>query len=77
VNNGKPDLAVRLINTRDARDRPVEKGVGIVAHAVEVTATIEDVGDVVAGETITRFSLRDATSSGVRVVHTPELLPGD
>ena len=75
---GKPDLAVGLIRTRDAGDRPAEEGVGILPHVAEVTATIENVGDAVAGETITRFWVRgDDVDRELRIVHTPELLPGD
>jgi hypothetical protein len=75
---GRPDLAVGLIKTRDAVDRPVEEGVGLVKNVVEVIATIENVGDALAGETTTRFWVR---STGVdrelRVVHTPEIPPGE
>lgn len=74
----KPDLAVGLITTRDARDRPAEEGVGILPHVVELTATIENVGDALADETTTRFWVRGADiDRELRVVHTPELLPGD
>lgn len=74
----KPDLAVGLIRTRDARDRPAEEGVGILPHVVELTATIENVGDALADETTTRFWVRGADiDRELRVVHTPELLPGD
>ena len=75
---GKPDLAVGLIRIRDAGDRPAEEGVGILPHVAEVTATIENIGDAVAGETITRFWVRgDGVDRELRIVHTPELLPGD
>jgi hypothetical protein len=77
---GRPDLAVGLIRTRDAADRPVEEGVGLLKNVVEVIATVENVGDVLAGETITRFWVR-GTSTDVdrelRVVNTPEIPPGD
>ena len=52
---GKADLAVGLIRTRGAGDRPAEEGVGILPHVAEVTATIANVGDTVAGETTTHF----------------------
>jgi len=75
---GKADLAVGLIRTRGAGDRPAEEGVGILPHVAEVTATIENVGDAVAGETTTRFWVRGADiDRELRIVHTPELLPGD
>ena len=75
---GKPDLAMRLIRTRDAADRPAEEGVGLLAHVVEVIATIENVGDGLADETTTRFWVRGAdVDRELRVVHTPEVLPGD
>ncbi|HEX6576915.1 MAG TPA: CARDB domain-containing protein [Jiangellaceae bacterium] len=75
---GKPDLAVGLIRTRDAGDRPAEEGAGILPHVAEVTVTIENVGDAVAGETITRFWVRgDEVDRELRIVHTPELRPGD
>jgi CARDB len=79
VTNGrKPDLAVGLIRTRDASERPAEEGVGIVAQVAELTAVIENRGDAIADETITRFSILGADSdSELRLVHTPELLPGD
>lgn len=74
----KPDLAVGLISIRDAHDRPVEEGVGLLSHIAEVTATIENIGDGVAGETTTRFWVRGAgVDRELRVIHTPELLPGD
>jgi hypothetical protein len=78
ADTGKPDLSVGLITTRDARGRPAGESAGIVAHVVEVTAIIENVGDAVADETITRFWLRGAkVDRELRIVHTPEILPGD
>jgi subtilase family serine protease len=78
TNAGMPDLAVGLIRTRDASDRPAEEGVGILPHVAEVTATIANVGDAIADETTTRFRVRGAgIDRELRVVHTPELLPGD
>lgn len=75
---GKPDLAAGLIRTRDAVDRPAEEGAGLLAHVVEVIATIENVGDVLAGETITRFWVRGAdVDRELRVVQTPEVPAGD
>ena len=75
---GRPDLAVGLIRTRDAVDRPVEEGVGLVKNVVEVIATIENVGDELAGETTTRFWVRSIeVDRELRVVHTPEIPPGD
>jgi CARDB len=75
---GRPDLAVGLIKTRDAVDRPVEEGVGLVKNVVEVIATIENVGDALAGETTTRFWLRSTdVDRELRVVHTPEIPPGE
>jgi subtilase family serine protease len=73
-----PDLAVRLIRTRDAGERPAEEGAGIVAEVAELTATIANLGDAVADETTTRFWVRGADMDReLRVVHTPGLLPGD
>jgi hypothetical protein len=73
-----PDLAVRLIRTRDDRDHPPEEKAGLVPHVVEIIATIANLGDGVAGETITLFRLRGSGVERVlRLVHTPELLPGD
>jgi subtilase family serine protease len=78
TSTGKPDLAVRLITTRDASERPAEEGAGIVADVVELTATIGNLGDAVADETTTRFWVRGADlDRELRVVHTPGLLPGD
>ena len=78
TNTGKPDLAVRLIRTRDASERPAEESAGIVAEVAELTATIANLGAAVADETTTRFWLRGADlDRELRVVHTPELPPGD
>jgi hypothetical protein len=50
----------------------------LAARVVEVIATIENVGDALAGETTTRFWLKGAgIDRELRVVHTPEILPGD
>jgi hypothetical protein len=75
---GQPDLAVGLIRTRDARERPPEEAVGIVPHVAELTAIIRNRGDATADETTTRFWVRGADiDQELRVVHTPALLPGD
>jgi subtilase family serine protease len=75
---GKPDLAVGLIRTRDASERPTEEGVGIVPYVAELTATVENQGDAFADETVTRFWVRGPdVDRELRVVHTPGLLPGD
>jgi hypothetical protein len=51
---------------------------GLAARVVEVIATIENVGDALAGETTTRFWLKGAgIDRELRVVHTPQILPGD
>ncbi len=74
----RPDLAVGLITMRDGRERPAPESAGIVAGVVEVTATIRNLGDALADETITRFWMRgDDVDREMRVVHTPGLLPGD
>ena len=68
TDGGKADLTVGLIRTRGAGDRPAEEGVGLLPN----------VGDAVAGETTTRFWVRgDDVDRELRIVHTPELLPGD
>src|SRR5919197_6147752 len=73
-----PDLAVGLITTRDAAERPPAERAGIVPGVVEVTAVIQNVGDALAEETVTRFWMRGAdVDRELRVVHTPALLPGD
>ncbi|HSI92115.1 MAG TPA: CARDB domain-containing protein [Jiangellaceae bacterium] len=78
ADTGKPDLSVGLITTRDASGRPARESAGLVAHVVEVIAIIENVGDAAADETITRFWLRGAgVDRELRIVHTPEILPGD
>ncbi len=78
TNVGKPDLAVGLIRTRDASERPIEEGAGIVPYVAELTATVENQGDAFADETATRFWVRGAgVDRELRVVHTPGLLPGD
>jgi subtilase family serine protease len=77
VNTGKPDLAVGLVKLRDAGERPAEE-VGMVAHVVEVIATIVNVGEVLANETTTRFWVEGADiNRELRIVHTPELPPGE
>jgi hypothetical protein len=52
--------------------------VGLVKNVVEVIATVENVGDALAGETTTRFWVRSTeVDRELRVVHTPEIPPGD
>jgi hypothetical protein len=78
TNTAKPDITVRLIRTRDPHERPAEEGIGIVWHVAELTATIANVGNGVAGETTTRFWVCGADiDKELRAIHTPELLPGD
>jgi hypothetical protein len=78
MNSDKPDLVVKLIRTRDARDRPADEGAGLLPHVAEVIATITNVGDAAAGETTTRFWIRGAhIDRELRVIHTPEVMPGD
>jgi CARDB len=73
----KPDLVVGLITTRDASERPAEEGAGLLAEVAEVTATIENRGDAMAGETITQFWVRGAdVDRELRVIQTPALPPG-
>jgi subtilase family serine protease len=75
---GKPDLTVGLIRTRDATERPIEEGVGMVPYVAELTAIVENRGDAIADETATRFWVRGAdVDRELRVVYTPGLLPGD
>jgi subtilase family serine protease len=75
---GKPDLKVVLIRIRGSTSRPVVEGVGILPHVVEVTATVVNIGDAAADETITRFWVSGAAvDRELRVVHTPALLHGD
>ena len=70
TNADKPDLVVRLIRTRDAHDRPAEEGGGLVAHVAEGTATIQNVGDAIAGETTARFWVRgEHVDRELRVIH--------
>ncbi|HEU4421255.1 MAG TPA: CARDB domain-containing protein [Pilimelia sp.] len=74
----KPDLAVGLIRTRDSSERSAEEGAGIVPYVAEVTAIVENQGDAVADETVTRFWVKGAdVDREIRVVLTPGLLPGD
>jgi hypothetical protein len=77
----RPELLVGLIVIRDAHERPAEEAVGIVGHVAELTATIRNVGEVDADETVTRFWVRgldgDQIDRELRAVHTPYLLPGD
>src|SRR5690606_70245 len=76
----RPDLAVGLVTTRDSRDRPPAQSAGMLPHVVELTATVANVGEAVAGETSTRVWLRGVdvdVDRELRVVTTPELLPGD
>lgn len=73
----KPDLVVGLITTRDASERPAEEGAGLLAEVAEVTATIENRGDAMAGETTTQFWVRGAdVDRELRVIQTPALPPG-
>jgi hypothetical protein len=55
TDSGRSDLKVGLVRTRDSTARPAEEGVGILPHVVEVTATVVNIGDAAAEETITRF----------------------
>jgi subtilase family serine protease len=74
----RPDLAVGLVTTRDSRDRTVAEGAGMLPYVVELTATVANLGGSTAGETSTRFWLRGSNvDRELRVVNTPELLPGD
>lgn len=73
----KPDLVAGLITTRDASERPAEEGAGLLAHVAEVTATIENRGGAMAGETTTRFWVKGADiDRELRVIQTPALPPG-
>jgi subtilase family serine protease len=73
-----PDLAVGLVTVRDSRDRPTTEGAGMLPYVVELTATIANLGSATAGETSTRFWLHGSNvDRELRVVNTPELLPGD
>jgi subtilase family serine protease len=75
---GKPDLAVGLIRTRDAGERPAEEAAGIVPYVAELTAVIDNIGEAYAEETTTRFWVRGQDlDREIRVVQTPGLLPGD
>jgi len=77
VNTGKPDLVVGLIKLRYASERPAEE-VGMVIRVVEVIATVVNVGDGLANETTTRFWVEGADiNRELRIVHTPELPPGE
>jgi subtilase family serine protease len=77
VNTGKPDLAVGLIKLRYASERPAEE-VGMVTRVVEVIATVVNVGEGLANETTTRFWIEGADiNRELRIVHTPELPPGE
>jgi CARDB len=77
----RPELLIGLIVIRDAHERPTEEAVGIVGHVAELTATIRNVGDVDAEETVTRFWVRgidgDDIDRELRAVHTPYLFAGD
>jgi hypothetical protein len=74
----KPDLSVGLITTRDATERPAAESLGMLPWVAELTVTIANIGDAIAGETLTRFWLRGSgVDRELRVVNTPELLPGD
>jgi hypothetical protein len=73
-----PDLAMGLIRLRDARDRPAEEGAGILAHVAELTATVQNRGDVLADETTTRFWVRGPDiDRELRAVYTPPVPPGE
>jgi subtilase family serine protease len=75
---GKPDIAVGLIRTRDATERPADEGAGILSHVAEVTASIANLGSSLADETTTRFWVRGHdVDRELRIVHTPPLPPGD
>ena len=77
VNTGKPDLVVGLIKLRYASERPAEEA-GMVTHVVEVIATVVNVGEGLAKETTTRFWVEGADiNRELRIVHTPELPPGE
>jgi subtilase family serine protease len=74
----RPDLSVGLIMTRDAFERPAAESRGMIPWVTEVTATIANIGDGMAGETQTRFWLQgENVDRELRLVNTPELLPGD
>jgi subtilase family serine protease len=78
TDEGRPDLVVGLITTRDGSERSAEEGAGILPHVAEVTATIANIGDGFADETATRFWVRGpGIDRELRVVLTPALLPGD
>jgi hypothetical protein len=67
-----------LIRLRDARDRPAEEGAGILAHVAELTATVQNRGDVLADETTTRFWVRGPDiDRELRAVYTPPVPPGE
>jgi subtilase family serine protease len=77
VNTGKPDLVVGLIKLRYASERAAEE-VGMVTRVVEVIATVVNVGEGLANETTTRFWVEGADiNRELRIVHTPELPPGE
>jgi subtilase family serine protease len=77
VNTGKPDLVVGLIKLRYASERPAEE-VGMVIRVVEVIATVVNVGEGLANETTTRFWVEGVDiNRELRIVHTPELPPGE
>ena len=72
--SGRPNLVVGLITTRDTHERRMTEAAGLAAHAVEVIATIENIGDALAGETTTRFLLEGAgIDRELRIVHTPQI----
>jgi CARDB len=67
-----------LIRLRDARDRPAEEGAGILAHVAELTATVQNRGDVLADETTTRFWVRGPDiDRELRAIYTPPVPPGE
>jgi subtilase family serine protease len=70
------DLAMGLIRVRDARERSAEEG--IPPYVVEVTATISNRGDSLAGETTTRFWVKGPDMDReLRIVYTPAVPPGE
>lgn len=78
TNTGEPDLAVGLIRVRDSSERPPREGEGILPHVAEVTATLANIGEALAEETVTRFWVSGAdVERELRIVHTPAVLPGD
>lgn len=49
---------------------PCGEGGGLLAHVAEVTATLQNVGDAIAGETTARFWVRgEHVDRELRVIH--------